>query len=236
MPRTIAIGDIHGCKSALERLLVEIQPTKEDTIIGIGDYVDRGMDSAGVIETLLGLVSKCRFVPLIGNHELMMYQAIHNGRKDFDFWYQHGGSTTLASYGGRLENIPQHHLAFLGHCWRFFETETHFFIHANYDAGLPLEEQPDELQFWQHIRDVPPELHLSGKIAIVGHTPQVEGEIRDFGHVKIIDTFCYGDQFLTALDVESGDYWQASNWGDFRRGRLEPVGPDRESPVDAPNS
>ena len=122
MPRTIAIGDIHGCKSALDRLLAEFQPTKDDTIIGIGDYVDRGMDSAGVIETLLELISHCRFIPLIGNHELMMYRALQGERSDFEFWFQHGGNATLASYGGRVENIPQHHLTFLSHCIRFFET------------------------------------------------------------------------------------------------------------------
>lgn len=222
MSRTIAIGDIHGCATALDRLLVEIQPTQRDTVIGIGDYVDRGMDSAGVIETLVKLISSCRFIPLIGNHELMMYRALQNGKRDFDFWFQHGGNSTLASYGGRIENIPQHHLTFLSHCIRFYETDTHFFIHANYDPYLPLAEQPDEIQFWTHIRDVVPEKHMSGKIAVVGHTPQPEGAITDLGHVKLIDTYCYGDQWLTALDVESGKYWQANNWGDFRTGEMEP--------------
>ena len=71
MSRTIAIGDIHGCATALDRLLVEIQPTQEDTVIGIGDYVDRGMNSAGTLDILISLVGKTKFVPLIGNHELM---------------------------------------------------------------------------------------------------------------------------------------------------------------------
>lgn len=221
MPRTIAIGDIHGCSDALNRILKEVQPASDDTLIGIGDYIDRGLNSAGVIETLLGLVSKCRFIPLIGNHELMMYRALQNGKGDFDFWFQHGGNATLASYGGRLENIPQHHLTFLSHCIRFYETDRHFFVHANYDADLPFAEQPDELIFWQHIREFPPGLHFTGKIAVVGHTPQTEGDIRDCGHVKLIDTYCYGDQWLTALDVDSGKFWQANNWGDFRTGQLD---------------
>jgi serine/threonine protein phosphatase 1 len=227
MPRTIAIGDIHGCKSALDRLLKEIQPEKDDTIVGIGDYVDRGMDSAGVIETLSELISKCRFVPLIGNHELMMYRALQNGKTDFEFWYQHGGNTTLQSYGGRLENIPASHMMFLNHCIRFFETETHFFIHANYAYDLPLAEQPDELVFWTHIREQAPPMHISGKIAVVGHTPQPDGTIRDCGHVKLIDTYCYGDQWLTALEVNTGEYWQATNWGDFRKGKLDELDADQ---------
>ena len=76
MSRTIAIGDIHGCATALDRLLVKIQPTQKDTLIGIGDYVDRGMESARTIDMLINLVSKTKFVPLIGNHELMMYLSL----------------------------------------------------------------------------------------------------------------------------------------------------------------
>ena len=162
MPRTIAIGDMHGCATALNRLLEEIQPTRHDTIVGIGDYVDRGMESAKVIEDLIDLVSKCRFIPLIGNHEIMMYKAIRNGKSDFDFWYQHGGNATLASYGGDLHNIPQHHLTFLSHCVRFFETETHFFVHANYEEDLSLANQNDETLFWRHVGPYPPGLHMSG--------------------------------------------------------------------------
>lgn len=223
MTRTIAIGDIHGCAIALQTLLDEIRPTSDDTIVGIGDYVDRGMNSAGVLEILINLVTECRFIPLIGNHELMMYKGLHSKKKrDFDFWCQCGGDATLASYGGRVENIPQHHVTFLSHCVRFFETDSHFFIHANYEADLPLAEQQDEIIFWQHIREFPPGMHISGKTAVVGHTPQLEGEICDLGHVKIIDTFCYGDQWLTALDVINGTVWQANNNGQLRMDQLEP--------------
>lgn len=223
MPRTIAFGDIHGCATAFQRILDEINPTHDDTIIGIGDYVDRGMESAAVLEILTDLVSCCRLVPLIGNHELMMYKGIHSKKKqDFDFWFQHGGNSTLASYGGSIDKIPQHHLTFLSHCLRYFETETHFFIHANYVPELPLAEQPDQVAFWQHIREFPPGIHMSGKIAVVGHTPQPEGKILDLGHVKVIDTYCYGDQWLTALDVESGNIWQANNLGDLRLDQMDP--------------
>ena len=59
MPRIIAIGDVHGCSDALERVLTEIQPEREDLIVGLGDFVDRGPNSAGVIEILLELVTQC---------------------------------------------------------------------------------------------------------------------------------------------------------------------------------
>lgn len=219
MSRTFAIGDIHGCAVALEALLGEISPQPSDTIVGMGDYVDRGPESSRVIELLIDLVTQCRFVPLIGNHELMMFKGMSN-QKDFDFWFQYGGNTTLASYGNSLRNIPQHHLTFLSHCVRYFETDTHIFVHANYDSEEPLEEQPDGLLFWEHMGDFPPPLHYSGKTAIVGHTPQVDGEVRDLGHVKIVDTFCYGDQWLTGLDVESGLIIQANNQGKTRTRQL----------------
>ena len=84
MARTIAIGDIHGCGISLNRLLENIEVTREDKIVALGDYVDRGMGSSQVIETLIGLVSRCKFVPLIGNHEIMMFKGLQNGGKDLD--------------------------------------------------------------------------------------------------------------------------------------------------------
>jgi len=220
MARTIAIGDIHGCGIALRRLLETIEVTREDKLVTLGDYVDRGMGSSHVIEMLIDLVSKCHLVPLIGNHEIMMFKGMQNGGKDLDFWMTHGGQATVASYGGRLQNIPQDHLTFLSHCLRFHETENHFFLHACYDPDLAFEEQPDEVVFWQHVNEYPPRPHYSGKTAIVGHTPQMDGEPLDLGHLKVLDTFCYGDQWLTALDVDSGKIWQANEKGEVREDQL----------------
>lgn len=220
MARTIAIGDIHGCGIALKRMLEEIDVTRKDKIVTLGDYVDRGMGSAQTIDILISLVSKCHLVPLIGNHEIMMFKGLQNGGKDLDFWMMHGGQATVASYGGRLQNIPQDHLTFLSHCLRFHETDTHFFVHACYDPNLPLGEQPDDMVFWQHVNEFPPGPHVNGKTAILGHTPQMDGELLDLGHLKVLDTFCYGDQWLTALDVESGKIWQANEKGELRMDQL----------------
>ena len=221
MSRTIAIGDIHGCATALDTLLTEIQPTQQDTVIGIGDYVDRGMESARTIDVLINLVSKTKFVPLIGNHELMMYHGLYGEKNDLEYWYQHGGNATVASYGGRTENIPQHHLAFLSHCVRFFETDTHFFVHANYEPNVMLAEQPDEVIFWKHLKVSVPPPHANGKIAVVGHTPQPDGDVLNLGHILGIDTYCYGDQWLSAVDVDSGMIWQANNRGNLRTAKVE---------------
>ncbi len=213
--RLIAIGDIHGCHTALTTLLQAIKPQPGDTLVTLGDYVDRGPDSAAVLETLSELVSKCHLVPLIGNHEIMLVKAMES-RRSHEFWIQSGGAATLASYGGRLTNIPQHHLVFLHHCVRYFESDHDFFVHANYDPLLPLAEQPEATLFWSHIFDEPPEPHCSGKRAIVGHTPQFDFEINDFGHVAIIDTSCVGGGWLTALECRTGQVWQANQAGEMR--------------------
>ena len=220
--RTIAIGDIHGCAVAFDTLLQAIAPARADTLITLGDYVDRGPNSSDVIEILNNLLPACNLVPLVGNHELMMMQALES-RNSFEMWMQCGGDATLASYGNRLSNLPQHHRLFLNHCLQFYETPTHFFVHANYDPVLPLAQQPVELCLWTHIVEHVPPPHSNGKIAIVGHTPQMDGEIRDLGHVKIIDTHCYGGQWLTALDVDSGQVWQATNEGQLRETHLAPA-------------
>lgn len=67
--RMIAIGDIHGCSMALDALLQAVGPRQDDTIVCLGDYVDRGLDSKGVIDRLVALTDRCRVVPILGNHD-----------------------------------------------------------------------------------------------------------------------------------------------------------------------
>ena len=76
MSRTIAIGDIHGCLAALNTLIDAIQPQHDDTLVTVGDYVDRGPDSKGVLDRMLELEKMCNLVPLLGNHEEMMLAVI----------------------------------------------------------------------------------------------------------------------------------------------------------------
>lgn len=222
MSRLFAIGDIHGCDVALVTLLNEISPQPDDVIVGIGDYVDRGPNSAGVLEILCDLVSHCDFIPLIGNHELMMFKGL-NHRRDFEFWNRHGGQATLASYGGDPRAIPPHHRQFLSHCVRYHETNDYFFVHANYEPFLSLDDQPDEVMFWTHIFENVPPPHRNGKIAVVGHTPQLSGDIRNIGHVLMIDTNCCGNLWLTAVELTSQTFIQTTNWGEVRRGDIPAI-------------
>lgn len=216
MPRTIAIGDIHGCSLALSALLRLIDPQPDDTVVTLGDYVDRGIDSKGVIDQLISLGDRCHLVPLLGNHEEMMLGA-REGRSDFGFWMNCGGITCLDSYGstGRIELIPGHHFAFLESCRISFETAHHLFLHANYQPDVPIKDQDLHTLRWLSLRDhVPPSRHCSGKTVIVGHTPQPE--ILDLGYLKCIDTNCCKGGWLTALDVDSGQVWQVDEKGNVR--------------------
>jgi serine/threonine protein phosphatase 1 len=214
IPRTLAIGDIHGCLAALDTLLEAIEPGPDDTLVLLGDYIDRGPDSRGVVERAIDLKARCRLVPLMGNHEEMMLQ-VHGGQTHLYIdWLMFGGIATMKSYGGpRMKNIPDEHIAFLKGCPLYFETEGHFFIHGNYIAELPLEAQPREVLLWDSLKMRHPGPHCSGKTGILGHSSQHSGEIFDLGYLKCIDTRCYDQGWLTALDVDSGQVWQADKDG-----------------------
>ena len=216
MPRTIAIGDIHGCSTALAKLIELIAPQPDDVLVPLGDFVDRGIDSKGVIEQLIALGDRCRLVPILGNHEEMMLGA-REGWSDFRFWINCGGLACLDSYGstGRIDLIPRSHFAFLESCRTYFETERHFFVHANYKPEVPLDRLDIHTLRWLSLRDyVPPSPHCSGKVAIVGHTPQPE--VLDLGYLKCLDTNCCYGGWLTALDVDSGQLWQVDEKGEVR--------------------
>ncbi len=212
--RTIAVGDIHGCSKALEGLLDAIAPTAEDWMIFLGDYVDRGPDSKGVIEQLLTLEQRCNTVFLLGNHEIMFRGALRG--LEPSLWLQIGGSQTVTSYGGRLENVSPRHIRFLNRCVPYHETDSHLFVHANYLADRPLREQPEETLFWTHLNDRFPGPHVSGKHVFCGHTPQPHGNIGYYRYFTCLDTCCFGGYWLSAVDVDSGETWQVSKQGHLR--------------------
>lgn len=213
--RTIAIGDIHGCDAAFKVVLDRIAPEADDTIITLGDYIDRGPASRKVIERILNLSTQCRLVTLIGNHEVLLLSAMEN-EQDHEFWLACGGRETLESYQCEIHELPEEHVRFFCDCALGYETDTHIFAHANYLAGLALEEQDEHTLLWKHLSTHMPQPHISGKTAVVGHTPQTSGEILNAGHLVCIDTFCFGGGWLTALDVESREIWQADRDGNLR--------------------
>jgi serine/threonine protein phosphatase 1 len=218
--RTVAVGDVHGCSVALAALLRAVAPGPDDTLVTLGDYIDRGPDAQGVIEQLLALAGRCQLVPLRGNHEEMLFAA-RAGRDDLRGWLKFGGGRTLASYGiASPQGIPGRHLDFLKGCRRYHETDAHLFVHANYRPNRPLAEQPENALLWEHLDLEKAAPHYSGKAVVVGHTPQPDGDVLDLGFLAGIDTGCCAGGWLTALDVGTGRYWQANQRGEVREGRL----------------
>jgi len=210
--RTFAIGDIHGCNRELKQLLDRINPDPSaDAVVFVGDYIDRGPDSPGVINTLLDL--KKNFPNLIclkGNHESMFLNYYLEGR-DEELCMINGGGMTLSSYGLTLADaragtgLPEGHLQFLASLPLYLETEECLFVHAGLRRGIPLLEQSPEDLLW--IRD---EFIYSdwdfGKIVVFGHTPFREPLV---GIDKIgIDTgLIYGGR-LTCIELPSGSIFQ----------------------------
>lgn len=217
--RYLAIGDIHVCFQALSTLIALVPVQPEDMVIGLGDYLNRGPQARAVLEWLITREKQGKLIALRGNHEIMTLQA-RESQTAFTEWLGFGGRATLASYApsgcpGQLTDIPNHHWDFLEHRTRgWYETEHHFFVHANANFDCPLAEQPDYMLYWAKLADPPP--HVSGKITVCGHTPQKSGTPRNFGHAVCIDTWAYGKGWLTCLDVESGKYWQANEQGETR--------------------
>ncbi len=217
--RLLAIGDIHGYTAALDAVVRAADIQSEDTLVGLGDYIDRGPDSKGTIQYLIELAKRCRLVPLLGNHDQMALEMGDLDPSCMDAWLQFGGDATLKSYGCQSPaDFPPEHIEFLRNCVDYHETENHFFVHASYLEDLPLADQPKEILLWDSLRCRVPGPHCSGKTAIVGHTAQADGEIVDVGHLICIDTWIYGEGRLTLMDVQSGQLWQADKTGRLRRG------------------
>ncbi len=204
--RLLAVGDIHGCREQLEKLMSKVQPTAEDRIVFLGDYVDRGPDSRGVLDYLIAFGRRFpRSVFLKGNHEEMFLDFIA-GRNQL-IYYSNGGESTLEQYreGSKLR-IPRAHLDFLENLETFYETDRFIFVHAGLRPGIPLGEQHPRDMLW--IRDdFLFTAYNWGKKVVFGHTPRSDVL---FSRNKIgLDTGAVYGRILSCCDVENETCWQA---------------------------
>ena len=218
-----AIGDIHGSIKALQTIFNQnvIQP--EDKVVFLGDYVDRGPDTKGVLDWLIDNQSNFDFEFILGNHEIMMDAARASSDRLLE-WLQFGGANTLDSYGigdepNWAEKIDQTHWDFIGSCRHYLEIGTFVFVHAGLEAGKRLEEQNKHHLFWKKYEL--PKVYDSNRTVICGHTSRKNGEIADFGHTICIDTYAHGGMWLTCLNAETGDFLKANNKGQIEKGKLE---------------
>lgn len=221
MGRLIAIGDVHGCRQALDGLLAALRPDPSDVVVTLGDYVDRGPDSHGVIERLIELDEQCLLVPLRGNHEQMMRGARHSA-KELARWLPNGGKTTMASYGlpptsKAMRQLPTSHQEFLDYrCRDFAAIGPWLFVHAGAEPDLPPHRLSLAALNWMEFTDIEP--RVDGRVVICGHSAVRDVTFRR--HAVCIDTGMgkWPDARLTALDLTRGLVVQADTAGrTFRR-------------------
>jgi serine/threonine protein phosphatase 1 len=172
---TFAIGDIHGRLDLLEGAEAAVAARADGAahkVICLGDYVDRGPDSKGVVERLMARAGDSGWICLKGNHEAMMAQALNGGRRiDFAHWMQNGGDRTLESYG--CEVAPEH-LAWLESRPLTHREGRRLFVHAGIDPTAPLEDQGEGTLLW--IRE---KFLAAPRLAwhvVHGHTPFWRGK------------------------------------------------------------
>ena len=226
--RVYAIGDIHGRNDLLQRLLGQIDAddaSREPAVthfIFLGDLMDRGPDSAGVIETAIALYKKRQNVRfLMGNHEEIFVRACRkNDPKVTRFFLRIGGEATVLSYPitrdeyitldmneltERLTTVvPQAHLNFIDSFEDQIVIGDYAFVHAGIRPGVPLAEQkPSDLR-WIRDEFVDQRGDLE-KVVVYGHT--IYDEVEERGSRIGIDTGAYASDKLTALGLEGGERW-----------------------------
>lgn len=219
--RIYVVGDVHGRLDLLRNLAAQIARDVSNarniaaTTIFLGDYVDRGADSAGVLEALSAADFPTPIHALRGNHEEVMLRFLAD-ESVLESWRKFGGLETLHSYGvpvadvmrgegysearaNLLRALPESHRSFLQSTATSASAGDYFFCHAGVRPGAPLDSQaPDDLlwireDFLRHEGDY-------GRIVVHGHTPVEAPEIRS-NRINI-DTGAYASSNLTALVLE----------------------------------
>lgn len=144
---TYAIGDIHGRLDLLERALGLIWAhagARTFQIVCLGDYVDRGPESRGVIDCLMREQTRSALTCLKGNHEAMLLEAVDEG--EWSFWLENGGTETIDSYG--RQPPPNEHLKWLRRLPVCVRDADRLFVHAGFRPGVALEDQDEEACIW----------------------------------------------------------------------------------------
>jgi serine/threonine protein phosphatase 1 len=207
--RLFAIGDIHGCPGELGALLESLPLAAGDTVCFVGDYIDRGRDSKGVIDLLLQArtAGDARWVFLKGNHEDMCLAYLGRHGSWGESWMVNGGAAAVRSYGvdARSEPavvegaMPETHLAFFEGLERSFRWGDYLLVHAGIRPGVPWDQQTDDDLFWIREEFV---LHPHGlpETIVFGHTPARVPYV-DLPYKIGIDTGLVYGGMLTALEL-----------------------------------
>lgn len=222
--RVYAIGDVHGCLLQLTQLLKAIKrdlkssPVEKYHIVFLGDYVDRGPDSKGVIDRLIKLQRKHANVHLLkGNHEEKLLDFLDHPEKLARGFFTYGGVETALSYGVKsghldvampnarkirsrlLDRIPENHMKFFQNLAVSVSIGDFFFCHAGIRPGVKLKKQRDHDLMWIR-QEFIASSKLHEKIVVHGHTPRMKPVVRP-NRINV-DTKCYASGVLSCLVLE----------------------------------
>jgi serine/threonine protein phosphatase 1 len=219
MSRIIAIGDIHGCINTFQKMILEeIRIRKADVVYCIGDYIDRGPNSKGVIDLILDLRKKGYQVrTLRGNHEQLMLNSVNGGEARLK-WYANGGDVTLKSFGVHsFKELAPHYRDFFNRTRFYFENGPYIFVHAglNFKREDPFEDK--DAMLW--IRNFSIDKHKLGvRIIVHGHTPKPLVEIFNPPRENVIniDGGCVyrdrpGHGHLVAINLPDQEWFAVRN-------------------------
>lgn len=204
MSKLAAIGDVHGELEKLENLISKLNLKRSDKIIFLGDYIDRGENSRGVVDFILDLQKRYDVICLKGNHEQFVTDIMGNRESNMiGSWLMNGGYATLGSYGGSFKLLEEIHGNFYKELNITYETENHIFVHGWLHHKKDLSDQVEEACLWSRFDDIKP--HKSGKTVVCGHTIQ-KWEPTDLGYKICIDTGSFKEKgCITALVIEGDD-------------------------------
>jgi serine/threonine protein phosphatase 1 len=213
--RIYAVGDVHGCAERLANMHAAIaadlqaRPVERPLLIHLGDYVDRGPDSAGVVQRLLDgpAIEGLPVINLVGNHEAMMLEALEGEPAAIRVWLANGGDRSLESWGIAPDSppsewagrVPAEHLRQLRSLNLLHAAGDYLFVHAGIRPGIKLEEQEVEDLLW--IRE--PFLSWDerlGPVVVHGHTPRPAPEV--WPHRIGVDTGAVMGGALTCAVLE----------------------------------
>lgn len=211
--RLFAIGDIHGCFDALKNLIEhKIMLNRNDKLILLGDFIDRGKQSKEVVDLIINLLRKgFDIVPLMGNHEAMLLDAFED-EKNLSKWILNGGDETLRSFGIQsLKDLDQHYIAFLKRLILYYSFNNFLFVHAGFNDTIENPFTDNYYMLWSPNQVYTHPL-LKDKTIIHGHTPITETQCQQLVTTRKqtinIDTGCVyshkvGYGRLTALELNS---------------------------------
>lgn len=213
LARRFAIGDVHGCCATLKSMVETVLCLEtNDALYLLGDYIDRGPGSKGVLDYLMQLnESGFNIQPILGNHEHMLLNATRSFESR-NMWHWNGGATTLHDFGvKRPEDIPQKYIEFISLLPLIIVLDDYVLVHAGLHFGVPdpINETPEFFMLWEREYKVQQE-KLGGRTLLCGHTKTPIFEIRESLHKPAIclDNGCWskgeiGYGNLVALDLDS---------------------------------